>query len=115
MPISRLAAAFAVTLTLGGCATFRSGPSGEELLGRTIRMETARGQVSRLSFRDNGNVRANFGRNSVDGRWDVRDRKLCFFWQGAPRECWPYRSPFERGRTRSLTSDRGNRVQVTLL
>ena len=41
--------------------------------------------------------------------------ELCFWWGNAPRECWPYPAPFERGRSRSLTSDRGNQVTVTLL
>ena len=110
-----LAAALASALALGGCATVRGGPSGGELVGHTLQMETRNGQVSRLTFNENGTVRAAFGNNSVTGRWDVEDRHLCFFWSGAPRECWPYRSRFERGRTRTLTSDRGNEVRVTLL
>ena len=115
MTSARIAALLACSLAASGCATFRSGPSGAELVGHTLRMETDRGQVSRLTFRDDGTVRAVFGRNSVIGLWDVEDESLCFLWRGAPRECWPYRSRFERGRTRTLTSDRGNRVQVTLL
>ncbi len=111
----RLTTVAAFALALGGCATFGSGPPGAELVGQTLRMETERGQVSRLHFRNDGSVRAMFGRNSVDGRWELRGRTLCFHWQGASRECWPYRSRFERGQTRHLTSDRGNRVSVTLL
>jgi hypothetical protein len=111
----RLLPIIACALALSACSTFRSGPSGAELVGNSLRMETQRGQVSRLIFRGDGVVRADFGRNSVRGRWEIVDRQLCFHWQGAPRECWPYRSSFERGRTRELTSDRGNRVRVTLL
>lgn len=77
-------------------------------------MVTARGDVTDLRFRRDGTVRATFRRGSATGRWQVRDRRLCFFWSGAPRECWPYREPFERGRTRNLTSDRGNQLRVTL-
>jgi len=110
------AAAFAAALLTTGCATLRGGPEpGAELVGRTLRMETARGQVTRLSFRPGGEVRARFGRRTLDGRWQASRRRLCFRWPSAPRECWPYRQPFERGRTRTLTSDRGNVLRVTLL
>ena len=78
-------------------------------------METARGDVTTLRFRRDGRVRADFRGRSVTGRWQVEDRRLCFYWRGAPRECWPYRRPFERGRTRSVTSDRGNELRVTRL
>ena len=78
-------------------------------------MQTANGAVSTLSFNEDGSVRAQFGNNSVTGRWQVRGDELCFWWGNAARECWPYPSRFERGRTRNLTSDRGNRVSVTLL
>lgn len=115
MTMTRFVAIGACALALSGCATLRSGPSGSELVGQTLRMETARGQVSTLDFRRDGRVRATFGRNNVDGRWEVRDRSLCFHWRGAARECWPYRDRFERGRPRNLTSDRGNQVIVTLL
>ena len=40
---------------------------------------------------------------------------LCFNWGSAPRECWPMQGPFVRGRTQTITSTRGNRVQVTRL
>ena len=116
MIVLRSATALAFLLAASGCATFGGGgPSGEEIVGRAMRMESANGQTSRLSFRQDGTVRAAFGRNSVTGRWEADDGKLCFFWPNAPRECWPYRSRFERGRTRTLTSDRGNTIRVTLL
>ncbi|MDQ4088316.1 MAG: hypothetical protein M3177_09965, partial [Pseudomonadota bacterium] len=94
--------------------TSRGPEPGAELVGRTLRMQTSRGDATTLRFRDEGRVRATFRGRSVEGRWRVRDRRLCFFWSGAPRECWPYRSPFERGRTRTVTSDRGNVVRVTM-
>ena len=102
-------------IVLAGCATTPGPAPGSELIGRTLRMQTSRGEVTRLRFRDDGRVRAAFGGRSLDGRWRVSNRRLCFFWPRARRECWPYRSPFERGRTRTLTSDRGNAVRVTLL
>jgi hypothetical protein len=103
-----------LALVLAGCATIRGADPGEELIGRTLQIETARGEATQLLFRDRQRVTASFRGRSVSGRWRVRDRRLCFFWAGAPRECWPYRDPFERGRTRNVTSDRGNVVQVTL-
>jgi hypothetical protein len=78
-------------------------------------MQTVRGEVTTLRFGQGGAVRAAFRGRSVNGRWRVADRRLCFFWRGARRECWPYRAPFERGRTRTVTSDRGNTVRVTAL
>ena len=110
-----LAALLASALALGGCATIRGGSDGEELVGHSMRMEARNGQVTRLTFNEDGTVRAAFGNNSVTGRWDVTDNHLCFFWSGAPRECWPYRGRFVRGQTRTLTSDRGNEIRVTLL
>lgn len=113
-----------LSLLLGACASGRGqsgrdqavqrAQPGAELAGRTLTVETGQGQRSTLRFRRNGVVRAFFGDNELAGRWEVRDRQLCFFWPRAPRECWPYRTPFQRGRTAILTSDRGNAVRVTL-
>ena len=108
-------AAAAGTFLLAGCATSRGPPPGSELIGRTLRIQTERGEVTSLRFRDNGGVRAVFRGGSLNGRWQASNRRLCFFWPRARRECWPYRSRFERGRTRTVTSDRGNVVRVTLL
>ena len=78
-------------------------------------MTAANGQVTTLRFRENGLVRARFGGRSLDGRWRIAGRRLCFDWPQARRECWPYREPFQRGRARTLTSDRGNVVRVTMI
>ena len=98
-----------------GCASGRDDRRGEpEFAGRTMRVETAAGQVSRLDFRRNGEVEARFDGRETKGRWSLERRRLCFTWAGNFRECWPYRRPFARGRTTTLTSDRGNVVKVTL-
>src|SRR3546814_14896933 len=76
-------------------------------------METARGQTTHLLFQGDGTVRAAFGESVVTGRWEVVNRNLCFYWTGAPRECWPYPAPFRPGETRTFTSDRGNVVRLT--
>jgi hypothetical protein len=103
-----------------GCAMVprdRGAPPGAELIGRSARLVTNNGQGSTLRFEPAGRVRALFGKNEVAGRWWSEDARLCFEWAGQARtrECWPYETPFRRGQTRTITSDRGNKVQVTLL
>jgi hypothetical protein len=110
-----LAATFVGAALLSGCATMRGEPTGSELVGRTLSMQTARGEVTTLRFRSDGSVRAAFARGAVIGRWRTDDQRLCFFWSGAPPECWPYGEPFVRGQSRTITSDRGNVVRVTML
>jgi transposase len=114
----RLTLALAAGLTLSGCGTIGLGDErrdqGPEFVGRTIRVEAAGGQVTRLSFRRDGTVRARFGERETNGRWSLERRQLCFTWAQNFRECWPYRRAFQRGRTVALTSSRGNNVRVTL-
>ena len=101
---------------LAGCATTSRGPEpGSELAGRTLRLQAANGEVTTLRFSDGGRVRASFRGRRLDGRWEASRRRLCFDWPSARRECWPYREPFVRGRTRTVRSDRGNVVRVTML
>jgi len=105
---------------LGGCAMMPRGSQpapGAELIGRSAQVVTNKGQASTLRFEPRGRVRALFGKNEVGGRWWTANKRLCFEWggQARTRECWPYEAPFRRGQTRGVTSDRGNRVQVTLL
>ncbi|HEY0111668.1 MAG TPA: hypothetical protein VGB59_00800 [Allosphingosinicella sp.] len=115
-PFSAILAAALLT----ACATGsdrRGGDAytpGKELVGRTVTLETAKGQVSQLHFQDDGEVEAQFGESRVQGNWTATGRLLCFSWSGSSRECWPYSAPFQRGRTVTLTSDRGNVVKVTL-
>jgi hypothetical protein len=117
-----LAAPFLALATLSACATVvPPAPApvqwtpGAELMDQRIRMQTAGGQVSTLHFAPNGEVHAEFGGRQVTGTWVATSNQLCFSWAGSSRECWPYTAPLRRGETVSLTSDRGNRVQVTLL
>jgi hypothetical protein len=104
------------SLLLSACATMvPRGAPGQELIGRTLRVETARGQVSTLLFNKNGAVTAAFGANQIQGKWELDNGQLCFLWGGAPRECWPYARQFRRGQVVPVTSDRGNNVRVTML
>ena len=109
------AAAICLALTLAGCGIGRREPAtGPEFVGRSMRVEASSG-VTRLTFRRDGTVEARFGRQRTQGRWALARRQLCFTWARNYRECWPYRAPFQRGRTVPIRSDRGNQVRVTLL
>jgi hypothetical protein len=77
-------------------------------------MQAANGGVSVLRFEPDGVVRASFDGREIQGNWVATPTQLCFSWAGRSRECWPYTGPLQRGETVSLTSDRGNKVQITL-
>jgi hypothetical protein len=121
--MARIATGLALVL-LGACSTMvprspppartDARPAGAELIGRSIRLETAAGQASTLRFGDNGVVRAQFGSREITGSWVATGTQLCFAWAGSSRECWPYTQPLVPGETVTLTSDRGNVVRVTL-
>jgi hypothetical protein len=110
----RFVASLCLAATLAGCATSRRGPEEPEFVGRTMRVETAAGQVSTLSFERDGTVVARFGEQETRGRWSLEPRELCFTWRQTFRECWPYTQRFREGRPVSITSDRGNVVRVVL-
>lgn len=117
-----LAAPLLALATLSACATVvPPGPvavaraPGSELINQRVRLQTASGQVSTLHFAPGGAVHAEFGGRQVTGTWVATANQLCFAWAGASRECWPYTVPLRRGEMVTLTSDRGNVVQVTLL
>lgn len=117
---ARFILALGVAAALAGCVAPRGGGGDRydrppEFVGRTMRVETAAGQISILRFAPDGVVRATFGTRTAEGRWRLDGEGLCFTWAGDFRECWPYEAPFREGRTTSLTSSRGNVVRVTLL
>lgn len=106
--------AAAATL-LAGCSTVVPGGSAFSPAGQTLQVIAANGASSRMTFRGDGVVTASFGSQSINGRWEMSGGDLCFNWGNAPRECWPMQGPFVRGRTQTIMSTRGNRVQVTRL
>ena len=113
---TRLLPAAAAAILLSGCATLLPDDRAAfSPVGQTLRVDAANGASSRMSFRPDGVVVASFGSQSVNGRWEMSGQDLCFNWGNAPRECWPLQGPFVRGRTQTITSTRGNRVQVTRL
>lgn len=111
---SRLLISLAMVAALAGCATGGGGREGPEFVGRSMRVETAAGQVTMLRFERDGTVVARFNERETEGRWSLEDRQLCFTWARNFRECWPYTQRFREGRTVSIRSDRGNTVQVTM-
>jgi hypothetical protein len=101
---------------VAGCSTIL--PAGRGPLspaGQTLRVIAANGAESRLHFGGDGRVTARVAERAIDGQWNVQQEGLCFRWGNAPVECWPYLRPFERGRTVTVTSTRGNVVRVTAL
>ncbi len=109
-----LAATACAAALLAGCATGPREPAVPEFVGRTMTVETSAGQVTNLDFRSDGTVTARFDGTRTEGRWHLERRQLCFTWARDFRECWPYTERFRRGRTVTITSDRGNVVRVTL-
>jgi len=99
---------------VAGCASLVPRTSADlSPAGQTLSVIAANGAASRMQFRPNGQVVAAFGERSVTGQWQLQQEGLCFRWGSAPVECWPYNQPFRRGETVTITSTRGNVVQVT--
>jgi len=111
---SRFLLSLCIASALAGCATNRRGSEEPEFVGRSMRVETATGQVTTLRFERDGTVIARFNERESEGRWSLEPRQLCFTWARNFRECWPYTQRFREGRTVSIRSDRGNVVQVTM-
>jgi hypothetical protein len=118
---ARLSAPLAAVLLLGACSVIPGGdrnrnygPPQPEFVGRQMTVVAANGQLTSLRFQRDGDVVARFGERETAGRWALERRSLCFTWGASYRECWPYAQPFQLGRTRTITSDRGNVVRVTL-
>ena len=117
----RLVSPLAAALLLGACSVIpggdrgpERGPPAPEFVGRQMSVVAANGQTTTLRFAGDGRVTARFNERETAGRWALERRRLCFTWGASYRECWPYTQRFERGRTRTITSDRGNVVRVTL-
>jgi hypothetical protein len=102
-------------LAASGCSTLVPRTVERSPAGQTLRVIAAGGGESRMQFRSDGQVVASFGQSSLTGEWNLQDEGLCFRWPQTEVECWPYDRPFERGRTVTVRSTRGNVVQVTRL
>ena len=97
-----------------GNRSYDSESAASRLVGRSLVVTAASGQVSTLRLASDGAVTASFGGREVAGRWAMAGEQLCFTWSGSFTECWPYAVPLRPGETRTITSSRGNRVQVAL-
>jgi hypothetical protein len=97
-----------------------AGALGSELYGEgvTVRVDLSGREYNTLTFHNDGTV-SNLIHSSgqvARGRWWLADQQLCLNWDGTSRpECWPYPTALQPGQAVSLTSDRGNRVTVTML
>ena len=100
---------------VAACSTMVPRTAELSPAGQTLQVIAANGAESQMQFRSNGQVVAAFGERSVTGAWTMEEGGLCFRWGSAPVECWPYERQFERGRTVTITSTRGNVIQVTRL
>lgn len=111
----RRIAPFLLLPLVAACSTVVPRTQALSPEGQTLRVIAANGQESRMQFRSDGSVVAAYGDRSFTGRWNMQSEGLCFHWGNAPVECWPYARNFERNRTTTITSTRGNIVQVTRL
>lgn len=109
-------ASLTLAAALAGCVTPSGGGRGRqpEFVGRAIQVQAANDQRTTLFFDADGTVRAQFGQQQMQGRWNLQRRQLCFTWPRDYRECWPYTQRFRVGRTVAVTSDRGNAIRATL-
>jgi hypothetical protein len=85
---------------------------------RTIRAESLDGLIINTIYLDgDGSLRiiAEEDGATTRGHWFARNDMVCLEWQPRGRECWPYRNVATRGEPTVITSDRGQRVRVTLL
>jgi hypothetical protein len=115
-----IAVSLCLAASLAGCAMGggrerpERGSEQPEFVGRSLQVVAANDQTTVLRFRRDGTVTARFNERETQGAWSLRRRELCFTWGQTFRECWPYTQPFREGRPVQITSDRGNRVRVTL-
>jgi hypothetical protein len=85
---------------------------------RTIRAESLDGLIVNTIYLDgDGSLRIIAEEDGVTtrGHWFARNDMVCLEWRPRGRECWPYQNVAPRGEPTVITSDRGQRVRVTLL
>ena len=86
----------------------------EGLSGRTARVELADGRTIFVTHNPDGTARMTGEGLDMIGRWSVSQGRLCFDWQGQPRECWPYAGPLQPGVGVQSTSHRGQVITTML-
>jgi hypothetical protein len=111
------AALFLITpATAAAQSGMAMAPTGAELYGQAVRVETATGWNT-LNFDQNGTLRiaGPSGQELAQGRWSVENQMMCVALASGQRECVPYQRAFQAGQTVSLTSDCGSASQWTAL
>jgi len=91
---------------------------GTELRDQTLRVsDLARLVVNTVYLDADGTLRIMEEPDGaqVTGRWFVREGRLCVEWEPRGRECWAYPGPMAHGSETIVTSDRGQRLRVTLI
>jgi hypothetical protein len=100
-------------LLSAACATIPPSSAGAGLVGQSLRVEAEGAPPILVNFRADAVVTATVGTQEAIGRWTVEDARLCLDFPRQGKECWPFKTSFERGRTVALTSDRGTTAKVT--
>jgi hypothetical protein len=93
-------------------------PAAAVAADRTIRAESLDGLIVNTIYLDgDGSLRiiAEEDGTTTRGHWFARNDMVCLEWRPRGRECWPYQNVASRGEPTVITSDRGQRVRVTLL
>jgi len=99
-------------------ATPADVPAAATAANRTIRAESLDGLIVNTIYLDGDGALRIISEESgatTRGHWFARNDMVCLEWQPRGRECWPYERLAARGAPTVITSDRGQRVRVTLL
>ena len=99
-------------------ATPADVPAAATAADRTIRAESMDGLIVNTIYLDgDGDLRIISEEDgaTTHGHWFARNNMVCLEWNPRGRECWPYQNVARRGEPTVITSDRGQRVRVTLL
>jgi hypothetical protein len=94
------------------------GDGGLALQGTVVEVKSADRRVTnRLQFLPDGILYIVPENRSVrfPARWEIRDNWLCVDFRPRGAECWPYEQGFRLGEPVTLTSNRGQTVQITLI
>ncbi|QIQ85850.1 hypothetical protein [Erythrobacter sp.] len=89
----------------------------DDLEGRTFKIEMDQGATNTGNFQPNGtmNILVNDSGPVVKGTYGfASDGDLCIDFVPRGEECWPYQ-PMREGETMTVTSNRGQTLEVTML
>lgn len=88
-----------------------------ELEGRTIDIVTQDGLQNRINFQPGGEMNILVSENGpvIDGVWGSGPGDtICIAFAPRGEECWPY-DPMMVGETQTVTSNRGQTLEVTMV